>query len=319
MPPSAIAVLLAVYEPRVDWLARLLDSLNTQSLSPACLYVCDDASPRFSKEELEALLQKHITAFPYVLLQNEENKGSNATFAALLQRAKEPYVAFCDQDDVWLRDKLKDSLALLQSSPLRPTLVFGNACVIDGEGSLLARRIEDLRPRHRLQRGYGLADALIRRNFVMGCTLLIERRRALSYLPFPRALVHDHYLAFRASLDGALDFLDAPQLLYRIHGENQTGTLAGVQSRADYVRLRIRVFCERIRVFSRYTDSPALREAAAWSEARLANAIGKRGGARRLLRLWHCDPTVTAFELLALRLPSPLFRLLIRTIARRRP
>ncbi len=319
MPPSAIAVLLAVYEPREDWLARLLDSLNAQSLLPACLYVCDDASPHFQKERLEALLQEHITAFPYVLLQNEENQGSNATFATLVQRAKEPYVAFCDQDDVWLRDKLKDSLALLQSSPLRPTLVFGNACVIDGQGRPLAERIEQLRPRHRLQRGYGLADLLIRRNFVMGCTVLIERQRALSYLPFPRELVHDHYLAFRASLDGALDFLDAPQLLYRIHGENQTGTLAGVKSRGDYVRLRIRAFCERVRVLSRYTEGSAIEDALAFGKARLAHAKGGRGGARRLLRLWRYDPAVTAFELVALHLPSPLFRLLIRAVAKRRP
>ena len=68
MPPSAIAVLLAVYEPREDWLARLLDSLNAQSLLPACLYVCDDASPHFQRERLDIYTKKsHISCDFFIL------------------------------------------------------------------------------------------------------------------------------------------------------------------------------------------------------------------------------------------------------------
>ena len=314
MHQPAVAVLLAVYEPREDWLTALLDSLNEQTLLPACLYVRDDASPGFSVKRLRRLLEKHITAFPFVLFQNESNRGSNEVFAALLRDAKEPYVAFCDQDDIWLPEKLQNGVTLLLESPLHPLLVCSDVSVIDGSGRMLAPRIGKLRPRHILRRGYGLSAHLLYRNFAIGCTILTERERALSYLPFPSEAVHDHYLAFRAALDGALDYLPTPQVLYRVHAENQTGVMTGVSSKNDYIRKRIPEFLHRIQAFGCYTDSRALREALLWGEARVANAHRQKCGMRRLFSLRRLNRATSYFELIALRLPSPLFRILVRAI-----
>lgn len=314
MHHPAVAVLLAVYEPREEWLSALLDSLNAQTLLPACLYVRDDASPSFSVERLRGLLEKHVTAFPFVLSQSEGNQGSNKTFAALLRDAREPYVAFCDQDDVWLPEKLQRSVALLLESPLRPLLVCSDVSVIDSSGRMLASHIGKLRPRHILRRGYGLSSHLLYRNFAIGCTILIERERALSYLPFPPEALHDHYLAFRASLDGALDYLPQPQVLYRVHGANQTGVMTGISSKEDYIRKRIPEFLHRVQAFGRYTDSRALREALLWGEARAANANRQTHGMRRLFFLRRLNRATSYFELIALRLPSPLFRMLLRAI-----
>jgi len=314
MEQKSVAILLAVWEPREDWLIELLDSLNQQTYQNLRLYVRDDASPTYRIDRLRELLEQHITRFEFVLHQNEKNLGSNQTFAELVRDAQGDYVAFCDQDDVWLPEKIEKTLKLLQESELAPTAVCANVSVIDGEGKEIAPNMESHRKRHTFLRGTGLAPGLIFRNFVMGCTMMMERERALSYLPFPDALVHDHYLAYRAALDGALDYLEEPQMRYRVYGGNQTGVMTGVKTKDDYSRRRIESFAARVETLSRYADLPELKSARLWCDARRANFNREKGGFRALWRTRHENRVTSLFELFALRFPGPLFRLAIRMI-----
>ncbi len=314
MNEPTIAILLAVYEPKEDWLFELLDSLNAQTYPSLHLYVRDDASPTYPPERLQQVLEQHITHFPFTLNRNEQNLGSNRTFEALVRDCCEPYIAFCDQDDVWLPEKLSNTYALLTQSPLSPTLVCTNVSVMDGEGKETAARMEDHRKRHIFLRGKGLAKELIYRNFVMGCTVLMERERAVAYLPFPQGIVHDHYLAYRAALDGALDYLPTPQMRYRVYGGNQTGVMTKVRDKESYRRERIDVFLNRVNSFAHDAAFPALEQAHLWGEARLANYNREKHAMRRLWRMRDCGRSVTLFELIALRLPLPLFRFAVKMI-----
>lgn len=315
MEKPRIAILLAVYEPNEAWLIELLQSLNAQTYPRLRLYVRDDASPTYPLSRLQALLEEHITAFPFLLRQNEVNAGSNATFGALVEDVvDEPLIAFCDQDDVWLPEKLEKTAALLSTSPLAPQLVCTNAAVINGEGELIADRMEQHRRRHVFLRGEGLAPTLIHRNFLLGCTMLLPRELALAALPFPRAVVHDHYLAFFASLRGAIDFVDEPLIRYRVYGKNQTSVMAGVATKEDYFNRRIEVFRQRIDAFCALADLPELSLARDWAEARRCSFQKQSGSFRALWRLRRVDPKTSWMELLVLRAPKPVFRFVIRLI-----
>ncbi|MBQ8432689.1 MAG: glycosyltransferase [Clostridia bacterium] len=315
MSTPTIAILLATYDPREDWLVELLQSLNAQTYPSLKLYVRDDASPNYPLERLEALLKKHVTAFPFVLHRNANNLGSNGTFGALVEDCQEPYVAFCDQDDIWLPNKLENTLGLLLSSPLHPLLVCTNVRVMDGDGVEIAPRMEAHRRRHTFLRGTRLAPALIHRNFAMGCTMVMERRVALDCLPFPAAVVHDHYLAFCAATRGAIDYLEEPQMRYRVYGGNQTGVMAGITSKEAYYQRRIAVFEQRLQALTAVTnDLPALTAARAWADARVRNYRRERGGARALWKLRKTDLKTSLLELVVLRLPKPLFGLVVRMI-----
>lgn len=310
----SVAILLATYNPPKAWLCELLDSLNRQTYPNLHLYVRDDASKSMPLPELEAILRKHITAFPFELRQNEKNMGSNETFSALVDDCSEHYIAFCDQDDVWLPEKVENTVKLLEESPVHPTLVCANVRVIDGDGNRVADRIDQHRRRHVFLRGEGIAPTLIFRNFALGCTMVAERERIRSYKPFPAEIVHDHYLLYRAAVDGAIDYLDEPQMLYRIYGGNQTGVMTGVRTKADYYTRRIEVFSRRVERFAERAPIPALEEASAWCRAREANFKRERGGFRALWRLRHVNRTTSLFELFALRMPRPIFSLAIRLI-----
>ena len=314
MKNSTVAILLATYNPPESWLCELLDSLNAQSYPHLHLYVRDDASTSITPTRLEVLLREHITRFPYTLFQNERNLGSNATFSALVTDCHEPYVAFCDQDDVWLPKKIENTLELLWKSPLAPVMVCTNVRVIDNEGNELAPTITEHRRRHVLLRGNNLTPTLIHRNFALGCTMVMKRERLLTYLPFPKEAVHDHYIAFRASTEGAIDYLDEPQMLYRVYGQNQTEVMAGVATKEDYFNRRILRFAARVDFFCRLTEHPELTRTKEWSEARSAFFKHEKGSLRKLWRLRDVDAKTTLFELVVLRLPKPLFSFMIRLV-----
>ena len=318
MENQSLAILLAVYEPREDWLIELLDSLNAQTYPNLKLYVREDRSPTYPLSRLRKLLRDHITAFPWELHQNDTNLGSTKTFEALVRDASEHYVAFCDQDDVWLPCKIKNSVHLLENSPLSPTLVCSELRVINGQGEMLSPDMAHHRRRHVFLRGVGLAPALITRNFVVGCTVILTRARAMSYLPFPNEAIHDHYLAFRAALDGAIDFLPEPQILYRVYGGNQTGVMTGVLTKEDYRRERIEAYAARVEAFAKYApDLKELHTMRAFYRARRDNFHRKKGGARALWRLRTCNPSTALFELVAPRIPDPLFRFAVKLIQKR--
>ena len=314
MEHQTIAVLLAVYDPREDWLIEILDSLNAQTYPHIKLYIRDDASPHYSMERLEKIVREHVTAFPFVIRQNEKNLGSNGTFGELIRDCEEPFIAFCDQDDIWLPEKLEKTMRLFLESPLNPILVCTNVSVMDGEGNQIASRMEEHRKRHIFLCGTGIAPALINRNFVMGCTILTRRETVLKCLPFPGGVVHDHYLAFCAATKGAIDYLEEPQLRYRVYGGNQTGVMTGVATKEDYYKHRIEVFETRVRAFSQVAELPEIKQALDWCEARRRNFKREKGGFGALWRQRKFNTVTSVFELFALRLPTPLFKFAIKLI-----
>ena len=305
-----ISILMAVYEPRLDWLKEQLMSLNAQTYPNLRLYVRDDCSPTVPFETVKALVGQCITSFPYTIERNERNLGSTRTFERLTTEAEGDYFAYCDQDDVWLPEKLSVSEERIGSAGL----ICGDVIPIDANGSRLADSITKLRPRIIFKEGAGLGGSLIYRNFVIGCTMLIRSDIAKAAAPFAQSIVHDHYLAWFCAQENEITVAKQPLLYYRLHEGNQTGVLTNVVTRQDYLHFHLGEFLSRVSDLSARSDGEELHQAAAWAQARCDNAAKKRGAVRRLWAMRRVDTTTTLFEIVGLRLPEPLFRWAIRMI-----
>ena len=307
-----IAILMAVYQPRLDWLREQLLSLNAQTYPNLRLYVRDDSSPTVPFETIQALVGECITVFPYTIQRNEKNLGSNGTFERLTREAEGEYFAYCDQDDVWLPEKL--TLLAQEIKKTGAGLVCTDVIPIDGDGREIGSSIRDFRPRHIFHSGSGLAPQLIYRNFVIGCTMLIRAEVAREALPFAKSMVHDHYLAFACATRNKLAVCDVPLVRYRLHEDNQTLVLAKIQDKRGYVERHMLPFCQRVEELSARYEVPELRRAAEWAEARRANASRQPGGVRAMLRSGGVNRPTTLFEVVGLRLPGPLFRFALKLI-----
>ena len=307
-----VAVLMAVYEPQMDWLREQLLSLNAQTYPNMKLYIRDDCSSVVPYEEIKACVQDCISAFPYDIQRNEKNLGSNKTFERLTVEADGEYFAYCDQDDVWLPWKLERLVEQLSAGT--PHLICSDVILIDKMGREFGRSITDIRPRHVFLQGNGLAPTLIYRNFVIGCTAMIRAETAKRALPFPRNMIHDHYLAFYCALCGSVEVCSEHLVRYRIHGNNQTGVLAKITDRKSYIENHLLPFCNRVAELQDRFSLPDLDQAAQWAQARKKNAARQAGGIKMLWKLRDVNRTTTVFELVALRFPEFLFRPVLRLI-----
>ena len=168
---SLISILMAVYEPRMDWLREQLESLNVQTYPNLELIVCDDCSQTVPFESLCNLVKECITAFPVRMLRNEQNVGSNRTFEAMTKEATGQYVAYCDQDDIWYPEKL----TVLERAASQPdvSLVCSDMEVVDENGKKTANSITQVRRHHVFHEGREQAEKLLFHNWVTGCTVLL--------------------------------------------------------------------------------------------------------------------------------------------------
>ena len=98
-----VSILMAVYHPNDEWLARQLASLNRQTYDNLELIVCDDGPDRPAGQDV---IHRYISRFAVSYVVNTRNMGSNWTFERLTAMAAGTYVAYCDQDDIWEEDKI---------------------------------------------------------------------------------------------------------------------------------------------------------------------------------------------------------------------
>ncbi len=307
-----IAILMAVYEPRMDWLREQLESLEAQDYPDLRLYIRDDASPTVPVEDIARLAGECIRSFPFSVERNEENLGSNGTFERLVLEAEGEYIAFCDQDDVWLPEKL----SVLQETMERENalLVCSDMTIIDGEGRQTAPGITAIRRHHVFRSGEELWDTLWYSNFASGCAMLVRSGEARRAVPFNPYMYYDHYIALCCADRGKIVSLpERKLLLHREHGENQSSLLRGVTDRESYVRVRIENKYQAVNWLWEHADaSPALRrllaEGRAWLDARRRYAEGDRSAAGTIWKYRRFGPRAAALELALPLLPEGVFR-----------
>ena len=308
-----ISILMAVYEPRMDWLKEQLDSLEAQTYPNLRLYVRDDCSPTVPFEDIQRCVAECIRSFPCEIRRNERNMGSNLTFQALTEEAEGEYFAYCDQDDVWLPEKL----VVLQDKFVESgaQLVCSDMYVIDKDGKRTADSITKIRRHHVFKTGTDLASGLLFHNFVTGCTMLMDAQTAKDAIPFCPYMIHDHYLALYAAEHGAIHSVCRQLISYRLHEGNQTDLLAGVTDRESYGTVRIDTMLDRLTwLRANFPCGPELKQTiddgVMWAEARKRNWL-HRGGKATIWKYRQFSKLPSLFEIAANWLPGPIFRLAI--------
>ncbi|CAI3222301.1 rhamnosyltransferase [Clostridium neonatale] len=229
-----VSILLAVYKPNEKWLIEQLISLNEQSYNNLELIVYDDCPEHPVNEEL---FNRNITNFSFKIIRGIENKGSNIAFEELTKVGNGEYFAYCDQDDIWEKDKI--SVMMEKFNDEEVTLVCCDLSIIDENSKKTHESIKDIRKRIVYKSGYGLAKDLLISNFVTGCAMIVRKDIALKAIPFLYELVHDQWIAIIAALNGKIEFVDERLVRYRQHSNNQTGILKGIYNKETYYNIKI--------------------------------------------------------------------------------
>ena len=233
---TGMTVLLATHNG-VRWLPDLLTSLGRQAFASVRLSIVDDASTDGTWELVRGAA---IPGGQTVVGRQEANKGAIRTFERLLSMVDTVYFALCDQDDVWLPDKLEKSVQLLESSGA--DLVYTDLKVVDEGLRELAPsmwRLSNIAP------VTGRAPVpLILKNSITGCTVTGRTSMLKRALPFPPGIpMHDWWLGLVAASGNGVAPLREATVLYRQHGGNEIGAARfgylGLRSRLDHSETRL--------------------------------------------------------------------------------
>lgn len=209
-----------------QFLAEQLESLAGQTRHPDELIICDDSS----RDDTLDIIREFSTVapFPVRLTVNEKNLGSTKNFEQAISLCTGDLIALCDQDDVWLSEKLARTESLLASHP-EVGAVFTDADMVDADlrpsGQRLWESIGfDDRKQEKVKAGQALR-LLIDGNFATGATLAFRSKYRDLILPIPQLdeCIHDAWIVLLISAVAQLGFIKQPQMLYRQHPGQQLG------------------------------------------------------------------------------------------------
>lgn len=223
----SIEVLLATYNG-ARFLQQQIDSVLAQSYPDVCITARDDSSTDGTAD----LLDRAITANPdrvRRLPTDGATGNAKSNFLRLMTASTAPYVALCDQDDVWLPQKLEqcmDAMLVLerQHGPSIPLLVFTDLTIVDRDLQVLHPSFWE---HQHIQAGrIGMLPNLLAQNVVTGCTTLLNRALVERCLQMPSTVfMHDGWIALNACIFGKAAALHTPTVLYRQHDNNVVGAV----------------------------------------------------------------------------------------------
>lgn len=263
---KTITIAMAIYKPKIDWLIEELDSIYHQTYRNFQVLVWDDCPE--DTNDYNELFKGHLKEIPFTIHKGKKNLGSNGAFQNLTELTETPFIAYCDQDDVWMPDKLQVLLGLLQADD-HNTLAFSDMMVIDSESKLVADRIAQVRPRQVFYPGKDAFLHLLAKNFVTGCTMMMKSNIAKAASPFPPSVFHDWWLAICAASKGRIVMADKPLMKYRIYGGNQSAVLKGIADKSSYYEKRIFAQMELVdRVCEVFGPDDTIKLARKWCHAR---------------------------------------------------
>ena len=213
-----ISVALASYNG-IKHIAAQLDSLRSQTLPPDEVIITDDCSTDGTFEFCESYIRENnLTGWK--VFRNEPNLGVAKNFRFAISKCSGEYVFTCDQDDVWLPDKIEAMVEVMKSRP-EIKLLVSNYIPMSG-GKRLKVRLKNLERNDGSVIQYKLKDTWLD-TLRPGCTYCFRRELAEMFEVFdPENRLHDEMLWLYAILQDSLWLLNRQLILFIRHGDNAT-------------------------------------------------------------------------------------------------
>ena len=200
------------------YLAELLDSILSQSISVTELIIVDDCST----DGTVLLLQEYATRFSQLKLTVlEENLGPIGAFQLAIQSTTYPFIFLADQDDIWNSNKIESMLIAARECPEdKPLLAYSDLELIDENA---VERHPSFWKMAGLQPHQATFRSLMFGNVVTGCATMInaKMKELLSSIP-SGVLMHDHWIGLIGYGFGEVILIDEPLVKYRVHADSVT-------------------------------------------------------------------------------------------------
>lgn len=251
---KTVGVVIATYNGE-KFINEQLQSIVSQTKSPEKIIIVDDCSTDGTKK----IINEKIKIFPelFVFIENEQNLGVTKTFEIGISACKNDYIALCDQDDIWMPNKISELFALLEKNE-DAKLCFHDLALIDEQGNRLGRNFWEAAPIPLPVTGTAARKRLANiEGIVPGCTMFFSSDLKKIILPMPesRWILHDWWIsAITFFFANPVPFRGEPLAFYRLHA-NQTGGIPTTIKKKKNRKNRINLYDKIKREIKRIINS----------------------------------------------------------------
>ena len=221
--PRTVGVALAAYQPNPVWLAEQLASIAAQTYTEWICMITFDSPVEEIRSSPALAPFMHDERFTWV--ENPERLGLRSNFQKATQLLLErdvDLIAFSDQDDVWLPEKLAESVAAIKVRGPLSMVYCDSYLLVDG-----VTRPEKLHAYTiKTHGGMSIAERIIQPQ-VSGFCEVFDATLAKLHPTIPiESPDHDHWYSLVAAAYGGVHRIDKPLALYRQHAGNTIGISA---------------------------------------------------------------------------------------------
>jgi len=218
----SVIVLLPVFRPIFTHLRAQLESLSQQQHQD---FICVVSYDGLVDDATSERVRYELPDERFEFTSTDSHRGTYRHFEQLisLNSHRRPFFALCDQDDVWLPDRLSIGLDHMRDPEV--SLVSVNGQIVDNELQPIKRRTTF--------DWFGIAEKNVPFRFLLnqvtGASALCRTERFQQCVPFPNdrgPAVHDHWVYLAGSAAGRIIFDGRISWLYRQHAHNQIGASA---------------------------------------------------------------------------------------------
>jgi len=221
---DVVIILMATYNGEA-FIEKQINSLICQSYTNWRMIIRDDGSTDGTKN----IIMNYLNIDSRIsFIENETDvKGACENFSSLLAYIKTDgsfkYAMFCDQDDIWKKDKIEQSVNEIKKQekayPGQPILIYSDLESMDEMDNLIEG---SFKLKHKLS-----LRNLISFNYAYGCTMIFNRPLIIEVGEIPAlAENHDYWMGLVASIYKS-SFLNQKLLRYRRHNSNVSGNVVG--------------------------------------------------------------------------------------------
>lgn len=215
MPPL-ISVIMPSFN-KATYIRDSIEAVLNQSISDLELLITDDCSSDGSREIIESFRTKDRRV---VAIYNTKNYGVSNARNSSINNCSGKYIAFCDADDIWEKDKTKIQIEFLQSI-IGYDVVFCDSVIINEKGIPTGEKFSSI---HRKEKDFGqnIFLELCISNFINTPTILFRRECLKKVGMFNEKFRYNEDWLYWITLARHFRFLyiDMPLVRYRVHSNS---------------------------------------------------------------------------------------------------
>jgi glycosyltransferase involved in cell wall biosynthesis len=109
-----ISVAMATYNGE-KYIVEQLESIRTQTMPVDEVRICDDCSTDDTVKVVREYLKEHGLEDTWSITVNEHNLGYASNFMKAVRKTSGEYIFFCDQDDIWIPDRIEKMVKIMDT------------------------------------------------------------------------------------------------------------------------------------------------------------------------------------------------------------